>query len=163
MSQQLVTLRPVGQDDMPFLLELYASTRLEELAPLGWTPAVQAAFLSQQFHAQQRHYQAHYADAAYELVLVGGAPGGRLTVGRWPDELRVVDLALLPIHRGEGIGSMLLRELLAEAAAMGKPVRLHVKKQNRALGLYTRLGFTPLEDRDVYLFLEWRAERKDPQ
>jgi hypothetical protein len=38
-------------------------------------------------------------------------------------------------------------------------VRIHVERQNPALALYERLGFRLLEDRGVYLFLEWRAEQ----
>jgi ribosomal protein S18 acetylase RimI-like enzyme len=44
---------------------------------------------------------------------------------------------------------------MAETAQAGKPVRIHVEKQNPALRLYTRLGFTPIADRGVYWFLEW--------
>ena len=39
MSATGVALRPVRPDDGPFLRRVYASTRLEELAPLGWSAA----------------------------------------------------------------------------------------------------------------------------
>ena len=66
-----------------------------------------------------------------------------------------MDIALLPAYRNAGIGSALLHALMAEAAQAGKPVRIHVEKQNPALRLYTRLGFVPIADRGVYWFLEW--------
>jgi ribosomal protein S18 acetylase RimI-like enzyme len=76
---------------------------------------------------------------------------------RAPGEIRVVDLALLPPWRGRGIGGRLLRELLAEAAAAGLPVRVHVERTNPALRLYARLGFAPAAELGPYLRLEWRA------
>jgi ribosomal protein S18 acetylase RimI-like enzyme len=60
-----------------------------------------------------------------------------------------------PEHRNGGIGIFLLKELMAEAAAANKPVRIHVEKFNAALRLYDRLEFTPIEDKGVYLSLEW--------
>jgi predicted GNAT family acetyltransferase len=51
----------------------------------------------------------------------------------------------------------MVRELPSESAATGKPLRIHVERFNPALRLYERLGFTPIADRGVYLFMEWRG------
>lgn len=161
MTTTAITLRTALPEETPFLFQVYASTRFAELAPLGWSDEQAGMFLAQQFAAQQQHYQAHFADAAFLVILVNDEPAGRLTVARRPQETLVVDLALLPPFRGVGIGTQLLRGLLAEAAAAAKPVRLHVEKQNRALGLYRRLGFIPIEDRGVYWFLEWQPAQKE--
>jgi predicted GNAT family acetyltransferase len=40
-----------------------------------------------------------------------------------------------------GLGTTLLRNLQSEAAAAGKPLRIHVERFNPALRLYERLGF----------------------
>ena len=87
-------------------------------------------------------------------MLVDGEPAGRLYVARWKKELRIVDIALLPEHRGRGIGAELLRELLEEADAAGKPVTIHVERENPAMGLYQRLGFSPKREVGPYLLLE---------
>ena len=87
-------------------------------------------------------------------MLRDAVPVGRLYVARWQDEIRLVDIALLPPSRNAGLGSAILRDLLAAAAAH-KPVRIHVEKFNPALRLYERLGFAPIEDKGVYLFMEW--------
>jgi ribosomal protein S18 acetylase RimI-like enzyme len=149
-----VTLRSIRAGDMPFLYEVYAGTRLHELAPLGWSAEQQAAFLHQQFDAQHRYYQANYAGADFQVILLGGRPIGRLYVVRWDDEFRIIDIALLPEYRNAGIGSRLLDDLLNEAAQAGKPVCIHVEKVNPALRLYQRLGFSIVEDRGVYWFME---------
>lgn len=159
MHAEVIALRPVGASDLPFLREVYASTRLEELAPLGWSAEQRDAFLDQQFAAQHSYYQEHYAGASFQLILRDQRPVGRLYVARLPDEIRVIDLALLPEYRGLGVGTRLLADLFAEASALGLPVRIHVEKFNRALRLYERLGFTPIDDRGVYWFMEWSPSR----
>jgi predicted GNAT family acetyltransferase len=81
---------------------------------------------------------------------------GRLYVDRGEEALLVIDLALLPEHRGKGIGTRLLTRVQAEAAATGKPVRMHVERFNPARRLYDRLGFHQIADEGVYLLLEWK-------
>jgi ribosomal protein S18 acetylase RimI-like enzyme len=154
MSHMSVTLRPIRAGDEPFLYDIYAGTRLEELAPLGWSAEQQKAFLVQQFGAQHQYYQANYAGANFQVILLDGRPVGRLYVARWNDQIRIIDIALLPEYRNAGIGSRLLGDLLDEAAQAGKPVRIHVEKFNPALRLYQRLGFAIIEDRGVYWFME---------
>jgi ribosomal protein S18 acetylase RimI-like enzyme len=152
-----LTLRPIQPDDEEFLCRVYASTRTEELSPLAWTEEEKAAFLRTQFAAQHRYYQESYTSSRFDVVLLDGRPAGRLYVARWPEELRVVDIALLPEFRRRGIATALMGALLEEGAATGRPVRIHVERFNPALSFYERLGFRLLEDRGVYLFLEWHA------
>ena len=149
-----ITLRPVSSSDRDFLLRVYASTREEELAPVSWTEAEKAAFIEQQFEAQDRHYREHYAGASLDVVEWDGAPAGRLYVARWSDEIRIMDIALLPEFRGRGIGTALLRALLNEASAAGKRLTIHVEKFNPARRLYERLGFAEAADRGVYVLME---------
>lgn len=156
-----VTFRPIHPDDEDFLYTVYASTREDELAPLGWDEAQKTAFLQMQFAAQHRYYQEHYSNTTFQVILQDGHPIGRLYVGRWENEIRLVDLAMLPAYRGGGIGSGIVRNLLAEAVAAGKPVRLHVERLNPARRLYERLGFVRIADKGVYDLMEW-CPRSDP-
>ena len=148
-----ISLRPIRDDDLPFLLRVYASTREQELAPVPWTPAEKEAFLAWQFGLQHRYYQEHYADAEFRVILADGEPVGRLYLARWADEHRIVDIVIAPEHRNRGIGSRLLADILAEADAVGKPVSIHVELQNPARRLYDRLGFRPVEERGVYVLM----------
>ena len=150
-----ITLRPIEPDDEEFLYRVYAGTREVELAQVDWDAAQKEAFLHMQFTAQHQYYQEHYAGAAFQVILADGRPAGRLYVARWLDEIRIVDIALLPEYRNAGIGTALLRDLLAEGARAGKPVSIHVERFNPALRLYERLGFTSIADKGVYLLLEW--------
>jgi ribosomal protein S18 acetylase RimI-like enzyme len=124
------------------------------MAVVPWDDAQKEAFLRSQFEAQDAWYREHYADASFDVILVDGEPAGRLYVHRGDRETRIVDIALLPEYRGNGIGTTLLRDLLAEADAAGKRVTIHVERFNPALRLYERLGFCIAEDKGVYLFLE---------
>ena len=154
MTQQ-IALRPITPEDKDFLYRVYASTRTAELAQVDWDEARKSAFLHMQFDAQHLYYTENYAHAQFQIVLLDGAPIGRLYVDRRAAGIRIVDIALLPEHCGQGIGSHLLREILAEGQARGVPVTIHVERFNPALRLYERLGFRPVEDKGVYLLMEW--------
>lgn len=149
-----VSLRAAEDADLPFLLAVYASTREEELAPVPWTPEQKLAFITMQFRAQHQYYQEHYTGADWLVVEVDGEPAGRLYLHTGPDEIRIVDIALLPAFRGEGTGETLVRKVIQDAEDGGLCVRIHVEKQNPARSLYERLGFVIVEDRGVYDFME---------
>ena len=144
---------------MEFLLRLYATTRAEEMAMVAdWSDEQKDAFVRMQFEAQHAWYQEHYWDAHFDLVLIDETPAGRLYVHRRGTEIRLVDISLMPEVRGQGIGSALLHELMAEAEAAGKPLTIHVEKYNPAMRLYQRLGFKSIADRGPYDLLEWRPD-----
>jgi GNAT superfamily N-acetyltransferase len=157
-----VTRRQVRSADRSFLVDVYASTREQELALVDWDEAQKRAFCEMQFSAQDVYYRDHYRNTTHQIVLVDGQQAGRLYVARRPDEIRIMDIALLPEFRGRGVGSALLAELRAEAAATSRPLRIHVERFNPALRLYERLGFVAIADRGVYLFLEWRPPGDAP-
>jgi ribosomal protein S18 acetylase RimI-like enzyme len=149
-----VTLRPAEPGDEELLFRVYASTRTGELAVVPWNDSQKEVFVRAQFEAQDNWYREHYERATFEIVLVDGEPCGRLYLHRGEREIRIVDIALLPERRGEGVGGALLRDLLAEADEDGKRVSIHVERFNPALRLYERLGFSLAEDKGVYLLLE---------
>lgn len=152
-----LTFRTITDADLPLLARVYASTRTEELAPLPWSDAEKAAFLDMQFRAQHAHYQNYYRAALWLVVMHEGQDIGRLYLDRTPVEHCIIDIALLPAHRGRGLGEPLLRDLLDEAGAAGKPVAIHVEKNNPAMRLYRRLGFKTEEDKGVYDLMRWTA------
>jgi ribosomal protein S18 acetylase RimI-like enzyme len=154
LSTAQVTIRPAEASDEPMLRRVYAGSRELELSLIIWDDGAKEAFLRQQFDFQEQHYRAHYDGASYDVIEVDGTPAGRLYVARWPDEIRVMDIALLPEHRGAGVGTRLLGELLDEAERTGKRVSIHVEKGNPAFRLYERLGFAVTADKGLYLLME---------
>ena len=158
-----IAYRPATDEDLPFLALVYASTRLEEVAQSGWPPETQRQFLAHQFDAQHRHYRQHYPAAEWLVIERDGTAAGRLYIEEWPGEIRLIDIALLPDHRGGGAGSAILSDLMAMAAAAQKPLTIHVEKNNPAMRLYLRLGFEPIDEHGVYDLMEWRpADRNAP-
>lgn len=154
-----ISFRPITDDDQELLYRVYASTREEELAVTPWSREEKEVFLRQQFNAQHQHYQQNYENATFDVILVEGEPAGRLYVDRRKEEHRIVDIALLPNHRGQGLGGGIMQNLLDEAAAAGKLVRIHVEKNNPARHLYDRLGFRKVEQEEeqpVYDLMEWK-------
>lgn len=146
--------------DEALLLAIYGSTRKEELSRVPhWTEAQKEAFIAQQFHAQDDYYKKVYPNADYDIILQSKEPAGRLYVERRLVEgtIRIIDIALLPQFRSQGIGESLLLDLQEEARQAGKTLSIHVEQFNRALNLYKRLGFDIIhETHGVYLFMEWK-------
>lgn len=153
---QSVGFRSATDTDLPFLRALYASTREDEMRLLDWAQEQVDAFLDQQFRAQHTYYHEQFPDAAFLVVEREGAPIGRIYLDRRTDELRLVDIALIPEARNQGLGEALLLDLLDEARAAELPVRIHVERFNPAMRLYLRLGFQPIEDQGIYQLMEWR-------
>ena len=152
-----VTYRDVAPSDTAFLKALYRSTREAELDRTGWERADKSAFIDFQFNAQRRHYTEHYTGAAWLIIEQAGVPVGRLYLSRWTREDRIVDIILHADVRGGGLGTAILRDLQANAAASGRLLSIHVEKENPALTLYERLGFERVQDKSVYWLMHWQA------
>jgi ribosomal protein S18 acetylase RimI-like enzyme len=150
-------LRALAAGDEELLLRIFASTREEELVQLrGCFPEQIDAFLRSQLHAQKASYDERYPQASHQIILADGQEAGQLWVARCEEEIRLLDIALLPGFRSLGIGSRLLRELQQEAAATGKALRHCVFKPNvRAASFYQRLGFEPAADLGMYQLMQW--------
>jgi len=153
----MIFLRPITPEDVSFLAGVYASTRTEELVVTGWSDEDKAVFCRGQFDAQSAHYRENYPGASLQIIERDGVSIGRLYVAHWEREIRIMDIALLPEHRGSGIGTKLLRDLQEEARSAGKSLTIHVERFNPALRLYQQLGFQQIEDKGVYLLMEWDA------
>jgi len=148
-------LRPQTADDTEFLADLYASLREEELRPVPWSDEQKRTFCRLQFDAQSEHYRTHYSKAEFWIIQRGGERLGRFYLHDSGDDLRIVDIALIPSARGAGLGGAILRQLLEEAAARGSGVSIHVERFNPALRLYERLGFREVDTNGVYLLMRW--------
>jgi ribosomal protein S18 acetylase RimI-like enzyme len=149
-----VTFRSIGPDDEAFLLKVYASTRADELDRTPWNEAQREAFLKMQLAAQHHHYHERYPDAAYEIILLKGEPVGRLYVARLDEQIRIIDITILPEYRNAGSGTAIIEGLLAEAEKSGKPVRIYVESFNPSLRLFERLGFTKIEEQGVHYLMQ---------
>src|SRR6266446_594648 len=86
------------------------------------------AFLLAQFRLQALHYRSHYPGAEFHIVLHQGRCIGRLYVHRGTNEIRLMDITLIPEYRGRGFGRRLLESVLDAAIAIGKPITAYVER-----------------------------------
>lgn len=157
--RERVGLRAEGPGDVEFLWQVYASTRAEEMAISGWDEGQVKIFLDMQFKAQYDYYRHVFPAASFEIILLDGSPVGRFYVARQDDHILLIDLVLLPDFRGQGIGTMILKDLAARAFQENLPLRLHLEYNNRSRSLCERLGFRLLKDEMLYLFFERLPEK----
>lgn len=152
-----IRLRQIDDADRETLCSIYASTREAERQQLGWPDEVWWQFVRDQFELQHAQYMRCYQSPSFNLIMDGARPVGRLYVDRLVQEIRVIDIALLPEYRRQGIGGHLLRALLAEAQSSGRSLGLHVERENPILDFYLRLGLRVEADRGVYLYMRSAA------
>ena len=151
-----VSLRPVTADDKEFLISVYGGTRAQELAQVQWEEGQKDAFIRWQFEMQQKEYETRFPDARYDVILVDGVPAGRIWVGVDDKQIRLLDIAVMAQFQNRGVGTILLRRLMEEAAQVNKPLRHMVFVLNdNAHRFYERLGFTVIEDLGGYKHMEW--------
>lgn len=147
-----LALRDTTPEDQDFLLDVYASTRLEELAVTGWDDNQKLTFLRMQFLVRERSYP----EVDSKIILLNGRAVGRMLVDRGDAEILLRDIALLTEYRNAGIGSRLLQDLMTEAASAGKPINLHVLSTSPAVRFYERLGFSRTSTEPAaYLEMKW--------
>jgi GNAT superfamily N-acetyltransferase len=157
-SADSISARPVTAGDDDILLDIYKSSRGDDLRGLGWAEDRISEFLGMQYEAQQKFYEREYKLAADEIVLWHGQPAGRLIVERREHEIRLIDLGLLPEHRNHGVGTFLIRQLQDEARRERKPLRLQIIRFNRAVKLLERSGFVRTSETGTHFQMEWKTE-----
>ncbi len=150
------SLRPEVETDAAFRLALFRASRGPGWDQVPLPPEMLTRIMEQQFHAQTRGYAAAYPDARLEIIVIDGAPAGRLAAHRGDDALHLIDIALTPEQRGQGVGGAILRALMDEARALALPMTLQVARDNLAAQrLYHRLGFAALSADETHLALRW--------
>jgi ribosomal protein S18 acetylase RimI-like enzyme len=142
--------------DGKFLLALYESTRTREMAQVPWSDERKRAFLKGQFEAQRSDYTTRFPHAEHSIVIADDERIGRIWVDRRDEEIRLLDIAILPRSQDAGIGTALLEQLQQQAAEAGLPLRHSVSATNRdALRFYQRLDFGVVEDYETHVLMEW--------
>lgn len=148
-----ITLRPIAENDIPILYQIYRSTRLEELAPANFSEEELENFLHMQFDFQHKQYMRNYTNPSFDLIIWKNMPIGRLYVDRQTDEIRIIDIAILTDYRKKGIGKELISCLLTESDKKQIKLTLHVEYNNPILPFYEYIGFKKQKDVGVYYFM----------
>jgi ribosomal protein S18 acetylase RimI-like enzyme len=150
-----IALRTEADEDLPFLMQVYASTRVDELNLVPWSDDEKRAFLVHQFGAQRSHYYTYFPNSAFDVIELNGEPIGRLYLDERETRVHLIDIALLPDRRNGGIGTTILKSIQDYARGQSKGVDIFVERFNPAKFLYDRLGFKVVREEEVYLEMDW--------
>jgi ribosomal protein S18 acetylase RimI-like enzyme len=155
-------LRPERDEDRDFRFHLFCRSRLPEWDLVQLDPQMREQLMRHQFHAQTVSYRQQFPFARFDIIELGEEPIGRIVVDRPSAMVHIVDQAIVPALRNRGIGTAIMRALMAEALRKGLPLRLKVASSNDpSLRLYLRLGFQPIVTDPVYIELEWQPAKDD--
>jgi len=162
----LSRLRAINSDDMAFLSELYACTRAAEMNLTSWSADQKKFFLYSQFQLQHNYYQQQFPKAKFKIIELDRLSIGRLYYGWEKNNLRLIDISLLPEYQGQGTGGQLIRELMDLVVEKKGTFSLHVDINNPARNWYLKLGFIPSDNspslvNGIYQKLHWSAKFLD--
>ncbi len=149
-------MRPATPQDEAFLFLLVAGDRGVQLAPCGLPGPLLEQLVKMQYRGQQISYTARYPNAGnYILLTHEGAPAGRLLLDCQPDRWRIVDIAVLPAHRGKGLGTQAIAHCQSRCRNLQARLELQVNAANPARRLYERLGFRAMEETETSAEMLW--------
>jgi len=127
----MYTLRQATEADYTFIYHLHRATMKDYVAQTwGWDEAVQEVMFKERFDPGRSW-----------IIVVDGRDVGRLSIEQRIDTLFLGNLQILPEEQGHGLGTAIIKAILARAYDAGIPVSLQVLKVNPARRLYERLGF----------------------
>lgn len=155
-NDESITLRPVAAGDDDFIFSCYASTRAQEMAQVPWSAEQKEAFVRMQYTAQKQHYAAEAPHPSHDIIYAGTTPVGLIFLDRREDALHILDITVLPQHRNQGTGRLLLNRFLDDARKLGKPVTIYVESFNPSLRFFERLGFQKDHEKGFHLLMKWQ-------
>lgn len=160
-----ISIRAIGASDQAFLWEmLYCAIYL----PPGAEPVSREVLEDPRLRIYAEGW-GRFGDAGY-IALDGklrtgavwlrrlcGEPAG---YGYIDSETPELSIAVLPVYRGRGIGSMLLERLISEASGALPAISLSVSLENPALELYRRFGFQVFARQEDSVAMVLRLKQK---
>lgn len=150
----MITFKTIEDKDQLFIEKVYRSTREKELLFTYLTEAQKTNFILMQLTAQLADYKMNYKEATYQIIVYNKKSVGRLYLWETKNDIRVLDIALLPEYQGRGIGTEILSNIIKSARLKTKIVSLHVSQNNPAKNLYLRLGFKKISGDMINDYLE---------
>ena len=113
---------------------------------------------------QEQRFRGNFSARAWRVIVLDGKDAGGLQAGlRASDgDLFLGNIYLLPEFQNRGVGSMVVRGLMAEARDLGVPLTLNVLRSNfDARRLYERLGLQVVGENEERFFMSTDIENRD--
>jgi ribosomal protein S18 acetylase RimI-like enzyme len=134
-------IRPAREHDTGFLENLYRASRDDLRLIEGEDDFIEEIILMQ-YRAQTQGYGQTHPNAMYFIVEKLDERIGRIIVDFGHNEVRLVDITLIPAARGKGFGNVIIKALQQAAQQTRTPLTLSVHHGNPlAKRLYQSLGF----------------------
>lgn len=144
-----ISIRPAVESDRRFVYEVFESVC--DPAICGLDEPLRSQLITMQFGGQCQDYSSKYPNAIDQIIEFDKTRIGRVYTDDSAGRIHIVDIAILPHWRGQGIGTAVLKSIFEVAQQSSKPVSLRVKKENRAVGLYKKLGFKVTGNDSLYV------------
>lgn len=157
-----IRLRMTRPSDRPIERRIHDANR-QDLYLIDREADFVQSILDLQFRARDQGYGEQFPDAQYYMIEKSGDVVGRLVVDFGHNEVRIIDIALLPACHNQGIGTQVITALQNVAGKIAASLALSVRQDNLAgISLYQKLGFIPDPDTipgAMYLLMVWKPGR----
>jgi len=145
------TLRPERDVDEPAFRAVFVAIRRPPMDASGFDPEMVERLLQQQFDLQQTGYRDTYPLADTDAIVIRDEVVGRLIVDSSGDRVVLVDIMIAPSHQQQGMGTSVLRDLIARHAE--RTIELHVDLGSPAEAWYHRHGFEQVAANELQAYL----------
>jgi len=144
MERVRYQLRSATDEDYDFFYRLQVAAMKEYVTQTyGWDDAVQERYLRRKFDERE-----------HRIIVVEGRDVGVLEIDQMENEVALVNIQIMPAYQRQGVGTTVIRDVLADASRKGLPTTLWVMKVNPAKELYERLGFEVVEETSTHYRME---------
>jgi ribosomal protein S18 acetylase RimI-like enzyme len=150
-----LSLRPARASDREFIESLYRSTR-DDLHLVDASRGFIETLNDQRHLAKTASYSDCFSDAIYFIVEEQGDRIGQVSIDFSHNEIRIIDLSLIPEARGKGYGVKIIKVLKQASNAVCVPIVLNVYKSNSAAKhLYETEGFKVTHSSQMIDSMAW--------
>jgi ribosomal protein S18 acetylase RimI-like enzyme len=154
-----ITLRPAAQQDENFLYNLYKLSRVDEFSMTGIGEQQFDMLMRMQYTARKMTYENNYPVSSHSIVVVDGTEAGQIWVFSDARQYRVIDIAIAGAFQNQGVGSSLMKSLIAQATRAEIPLRCSIATNNPgSLRFHQRLGFRIVSSNEAYYEMQYTAK-----
>ena len=141
----MYSLRKATEADLDFMCEMKKETLGSYIGEIwGWDEKYQKDDTAEGLYLHQNH-----------IIMLEGKNIGLLQINEEDATVHIVELQILLQFQGKGIGSSILRNVVADAKREKKKTQIGCFKMNAgAKSLYLKLGFRIIAETETHLVFE---------